>query len=126
MPARKKEIPKDGGSKVRVLSIPAILDCVVQGALKLILEPIFEADFQAGSCGYRPKRTAQEAVAPVAHAIVEEKTRIIDLDLAAPLVCGPAAVWGSLLGLFFVQLCSCESGSSASHIFALTSGMSIL
>src|SRR5712672_3802319 len=50
---------------------------------KLILEPIFEADFQAGSYGYRPKRTAHEAVARVARAIVEEKTRIIDLDLAA-------------------------------------------
>ena len=82
MRARKKEIPKDGG-KVRVLSIPAIRDRVVQGALKLILEPIFEADFQAGSYGYRPKRTAHEAVARVARAIVEEKTRIIDLDLSA-------------------------------------------
>jgi RNA-directed DNA polymerase len=83
MRARKKEIPKDGGKKVRILSIPAIRDRVVQGALKLILEPIFEADFQAGSYGYRPKRTAHEAVARVAQAIVEEKTRIIDLDLSA-------------------------------------------
>jgi RNA-directed DNA polymerase len=83
MRARKKEIPKDGGKKVRVLSIPAIRDRVVQGALKLTLEPIFEADFQAGSYGYRPKRTAHEAVARVAQAIVEEKTRIIDLDLTA-------------------------------------------
>src|SRR5579863_577701 len=83
MRARKKEIPKDGGKKVRVLSIPAIRDRVVQGALKLILEPIFEADFQPGSYGYRPKRTAHEAVARVAQAIVEEKTRIIDLDLTA-------------------------------------------
>src|ERR1700741_3660008 len=82
MRVRKKEIPKDGG-KVRILSIPAIRDRVVQGALKLILEPIFEADFQAGSYGYRPKRTAHEAVARVAQAIVEEKTRIIDLDLTA-------------------------------------------
>jgi RNA-directed DNA polymerase len=62
MPARKKEIPKDGGTKVRVLSIPSIRDRVVQGALKLILEPIFEADFQPGSYGYRPKRTAHEAI----------------------------------------------------------------
>src|SRR6184192_1728676 len=82
MRVRKKEIPKDGG-KVRTLSIPSIRDRVVQGALKLILEPIFEADFQAGSYGYRPKRTAHEAVARVAQAIVEEKTRIIDLDLKA-------------------------------------------
>jgi RNA-directed DNA polymerase len=82
MPARKKEIPKDGG-KVRVLSIPAIRDRVVQGALKLILEPIFEADFQPGSYGYRPKRTAHQAVNRVAQAIVEEKTQIIDIDLRA-------------------------------------------
>src|SRR5258706_10984599 len=82
MPARKKEIPKDGG-KVRVLSIPAIRDRVVQGALKLILEPIFEAGFQPGSYGYRPKRTAHQAVNRVAQAIVEEKTRIIDIDLRA-------------------------------------------
>jgi RNA-directed DNA polymerase len=82
MPARKKEIPKDGG-KCRVLSIPSIRDRVVQGALKLILEPIFEADFQSGSYGYRLKRTAHQAVRRVAQAIVEEKTRIIDLDLRA-------------------------------------------
>jgi RNA-directed DNA polymerase len=80
--ARRQEIPKDGG-KVRVLSIPAIRDRVVQGALKLILEPVFEADFQPGSYGYRPKRTAHEAVHCVATAIVQWKTRIIDLDLRA-------------------------------------------
>ena len=80
--ARKKEIPKDGG-KVRVLSIPAIRDRVVQGALKLILEPIFEADFQPGSYGYRPRRTAHEAVNRVAGAIVQQKTCVIDLDLRA-------------------------------------------
>jgi len=83
MRARKKEIPKDGGKKVRVLSIPAIRDRVVQGALKLILEPIFEADFQSGSYGYRPKRTAHQAVNRVAQAIAESKTRIIDIDLRA-------------------------------------------
>jgi RNA-directed DNA polymerase len=82
MRARKKEIPKDGG-KVRVLSIPSIRDRVVQGALKLILEPIFEADFQPGSYGYRKKRTAHEAVYRVAQAIDQRKTRVIDLDLRA-------------------------------------------
>jgi len=81
LPARRQEIPKDGGSKVRVLSIPAIRDRVVQGALKLILEPIFEADFQPGSFGYRPNRTAHEAVNRVAQAIVQYKTRVIDIDL---------------------------------------------
>jgi RNA-directed DNA polymerase len=83
MPNRKKEIPKDGGKKVRVLSIPAIRDRVVQGALALILEPIFEADFQPGSFGYRPERTAHEAVDRVDQAIRQGKTRVIDLDLRA-------------------------------------------
>src|SRR3954449_13333786 len=82
MANRRQEIPKDGG-KVRVLGIPAIRDRVVQGAVKLILEPIFEADFQPGSFGYRPKRTAHEAVQRVAEAIVKCKTRIIDVDLRA-------------------------------------------
>ena len=69
---RQKEIPK-GNGKTRTLGIPTIRDRVVQGALKLILEPIFEADFQDGSFGYRPKRTAHEAVARVKQAIIEKK-----------------------------------------------------
>jgi len=80
LPARRQEIPKDGG-KVRVLSIPAIRDRVVQGALKLILEPIFEADFQPGSFGYRPMKTARDAIKRVADAIVHRKTRVLDFDL---------------------------------------------
>ena len=78
--ARKVEIPKEGG-KVRLLSIPSIRDRVVQGALKLILEPIFEADFQAGSFGYRPKKSAHAAIRRVTAAIVSGKTYVIDLDL---------------------------------------------
>ena len=81
MPNRRKEIPKDGGRKVRVLGIPSIRDRVVQGALQLILEPIFEADFQPGSYGYRPGRRAHEAVDRVRLAIREGKTRVVDLDL---------------------------------------------
>jgi RNA-directed DNA polymerase len=79
---REKEIPKDNG-KVRVLGIPAIRDRVVQGALILILEPIFEAYFQEGSYGYRPKRTAHQAVHRVSDAVVHNKTRVIDVDLKA-------------------------------------------
>jgi len=79
---RRKEIPKDDG-KVRVLGIQCIRDRVVQGALKLIMEPIFEADFQDGSYGYRPRRQAHEAVQRVAKAIVSNKTRVIDVDLVA-------------------------------------------
>ena len=80
---RRVEIPKDDGKKVRVLGIPAIRDRVVQGALKLIVEPIFEAGFHDGSYGYRPKRKAQDALARVTKAILGGKTRVIDLDLAA-------------------------------------------
>jgi RNA-directed DNA polymerase len=78
---RRKEIPKDGGKKVRVLGIPCIRDRVVQGALKLILEPIFEADFQPGSYGYRPRRTAHQALDRVSKAILRGLTRVIDIDL---------------------------------------------
>jgi RNA-directed DNA polymerase len=77
---RMKEIPKANG-KTRKLGIPTIKDRVVQGAVKLIIEPVFEADFQEGSYGYRPKRTAHQAIERVAEAVVKEKTRIIDLDL---------------------------------------------
>jgi RNA-directed DNA polymerase len=80
---RRQAIPKDNGQGVRVLSIPAIRDRVVQGALKLILEPIFEAAFQEGSYGYRPGRSAHEAVEHVAEAIVKYKTRVLDIDLSA-------------------------------------------
>ncbi|MHB8279400.1 MAG: reverse transcriptase domain-containing protein [Candidatus Humimicrobiaceae bacterium] len=79
---RRKEIPKEGG-KVRVLGIPAIRDRVVQGALKLILEPIFEADFQDGSYGYRPKRSAHAAIDRVSKAVINGKTKVIDVDLEA-------------------------------------------
>ena len=81
-PNRKKEIPK-GDGKVRTLGIPSIRDRVVQGAMKQILEPVFEADFQDGSFGFRPKRSAHAAVNRVARAIVQGKTRVIDLDLKA-------------------------------------------
>ena len=77
---RKVEIPKAGG-KTRILSIPAIRDRVVQGAVKLILEAIFEADFQSGSYGYRPKRTAEAAVERVTVAAIKNMTRVIDVDL---------------------------------------------
>jgi len=77
---RKVRIPKEGG-KTRQLSIPCIRDRVVQGALKLILEPIFEADFQPGSHGYRPKKTAHAALQRVAEAILKHLTYVVDFDL---------------------------------------------
>ena len=66
LPVRERKIPKPGGSgKLRKLGIPAIADRVVQAALKLVLEPIFEADFEPVSYGFRPKRRAQDAIAEI-------------------------------------------------------------
>jgi len=67
-PVRERKVPKPGGSgKVRKLGIPTIADRVVQAALKLVLEPIFEADFMPCSYGFRPKRRAQDAIAEIHH-----------------------------------------------------------
>ncbi len=81
MPNLKVEIPK-GEGKTRTLGIPTIKDRVVQGALKLILEPIFEADFKDCSYAYRPKRHAHQAVDRVTVGILRGLTRVVDVDLS--------------------------------------------
>jgi len=65
-PVRERAIPKRGGS-LRYLGIPTLKDRVVQMALKLVLEPIFEVDFYPSSYGYRPGRRAQDAIAEIVH-----------------------------------------------------------
>ena len=64
VPVREKMIPKTGG-KFRRLGIPTVADRIVQASLKLVLEPIFEADFKPCSYGFRPKRRAQDAIAEI-------------------------------------------------------------
>jgi len=80
-PYRRREIPKEGG-RVRTISIPAIRDRVVQGALRLILEPIFEADFSDSSYGARPGRSAHQALGLVRQGLHQRKHRVVDVDLS--------------------------------------------
>jgi RNA-directed DNA polymerase len=81
MPNRRVEIPK-GNGKVRTLQIPCIRDRVVQGALKLILEAVFEADFCPNSYGFRPKRSPHRALAEVRRSVMRRMSTVIDVDLS--------------------------------------------
>jgi RNA-directed DNA polymerase len=78
---RKVDIPKSNG-KMRTLQIPCIRDRVAQGALKHILEAIFEADFCPNSYGFRPKRSPHRALAEVRRSILRRMTTVIDVDLS--------------------------------------------
>ena len=80
-PNRPVDIPKDEG-KARMLQIPCIRDRVVQGALKLILEAIFEADFCPSSYGYRPRRSPHRALAEVRRSVLRRMSTVIDVDLS--------------------------------------------
>jgi RNA-directed DNA polymerase len=82
-PVRRVLIPKAGGVGERPLGIPRILDRVVQTAALLILQPIFEADVEPTAYGYRPGRTAQEAVQEVHRALCAGHTEIVDADVSS-------------------------------------------
>jgi RNA-directed DNA polymerase len=84
LPVRERKIPKPGGSgKVRKLGIPTIADRVVQAALKLVLEPIFEADFEPCSYGFRPRRRAQDAIAEIHYYGTRGYRWVLDADIEA-------------------------------------------
>lgn len=84
LPVRERKIPKPGGSgKVRRLGIPVIADRVVQAALKLVLEPIFEAGFKPVSYGFRPKRRAQDAISEIHFYGTHGYRWVLDADIAA-------------------------------------------
>lgn len=84
LPVRERMIPKPGGSgKVRRLGIPTVTDRVVQAALKLVLEPIFEADFAPVSYGFRPNRRAQDAIAEIHHYGSHGYRWVLDADIEA-------------------------------------------
>jgi RNA-directed DNA polymerase len=82
-PVRRVPIPKRSGSGLRPLGIPTVRDRVVQAAALLVLEPLFEADFQPCSYGFRPKKDAHQAVAEVSRALGQGYTQVLDADLTA-------------------------------------------
>ena len=83
LPARRVWIPKPGSSEQRPLSIPAVRDRVVQAAVKIVIEPVFEADFLPCSFGFRPKRGAHDALQVLIDETWGGRRWIVETDIAS-------------------------------------------
>src|SRR5882724_4717427 len=80
-PVLKVEIPKAGGKGMRTLGIPTVIDRLIQQALHQVLSPIFEPDFSESSHGFRPNRSAQQAVVKAREYVREGRRWVVDIDL---------------------------------------------
>jgi group II intron reverse transcriptase/maturase len=83
LPARRVWIPKPGSVERRPLSIPAIRDRIVQAAVKIVIEPVFEADFQPSSYGFRPKRSAHDALQVLIDEAWRGRRWVVETDIAS-------------------------------------------
>jgi RNA-directed DNA polymerase len=81
LPVRRVQIPKPGRSETRPLGIPSVKDRVVQTAAKIVIEPIFEADFRGCSFGFRPKRSAHDAMEIIRGEVMRGRRWVIDADI---------------------------------------------
>jgi retron-type reverse transcriptase len=83
LPARKVLIPKPGSSERRPLAISAVRDRIVQAAVKIVLEPVFEADFLPCSFGFRPERSARDALQVLIDEAWQGHRRVVETDIAS-------------------------------------------
>jgi group II intron reverse transcriptase/maturase len=102
LPARRVWIPKPGSVEQRPLSIPTVRDRVAQAALRIVLEPIFEADFVACSFGFRPKRGAHDALQVLIDESWRDKRWVVETDIAS---CFEAIPHDRLMAVIEERIC---------------------
>ena len=90
LPARRVLIPKPGTGEMRPLSIPAVRDRIVQAALKIVLEPVFEAGFLPCSFGFRPRLSAHDALQVPVEECARGRRWVVETDIASCFFCDPA------------------------------------
>jgi len=102
LPARRVLIPKPGSSERRPLSIPPVCDRIVQAALKIVLEPVFEADFLPCSFGFRPRRSAHDALQVLIDESWQGARWVVETDIAE---CFSAIPHGKLMQAVEERIC---------------------